>query len=103
MVFIADNGWLTGIIALGVLIVAGVVAFLVTRRWGLKAWPLLLCSALLLPVLIYAIAIVALYHLDRTFGLAGGFVIHANWLLLIVLMPTIIGASIGSASHRRSA
>jgi hypothetical protein len=54
-------------------------------------------------VLAYAATLVALYYVDRAFGLAGGFVVHANWLILIVLMPIIIGAGIGSASHRRPA
>lgn len=61
---------------------------------------MLLCSALLVPVLAYAATLVALYYVDQAFGLAGGFVVHGNWLILIVLMPTIIGAVIGSASHR---
>lgn len=47
--------------------------------------------------------LVALYFVDRAFGLAGGFVVHANWLILIVLVPTMIGAGIGAASHRRLA
>jgi len=98
MIFIADNSWLTGVVAFAVLIVVGVVAFLVTRRWGWKGWPLLLCSALFVPILASVAAIAALYYI----GVAGGFVVHANWVLLIILTPTIIGASIGSASRRHS-
>ena len=103
MIFIEDNGWLTGIVGFGLLAVAGVNAFFIARRWGWKAWPLLLCSAFIIPVLACAATLVALYFVDRAFGLVGGFVVHANWLILIVLMSTIMGAGIGSATHRRRA
>ncbi|QSR17481.1 hypothetical protein [Novosphingobium sp. KA1] len=103
MIFIADNSWLTGIVCFGVMIVVGVIAFAATRRWGWKAWPLLLCSALLVPVLAYAAAVAVLYCADRMFGLAGGFVVHTNWLVLIILVPTAIGGGVGSTLHRRPA
>jgi len=101
MIFIEDNGWLTGIVGFGVLFVAGVLAFFITQRRGWRAWPLLVCCGLAVPVLAYAATLVALYFVDRAFGLTGGFVVHANLLILIVLMPTMMGAWIGSASHRR--
>ena len=103
MIFLPDNGWLTGIVGSLVLAVAGIAAFVITQRWGWKAWPLLLGSAFVVPALAYAATLVALYFVDRAFGLAGGFVVHASWLLLIVLVPTMIGAGIGAASHRRLA
>lgn len=103
MIFLPDTGWLTGIVGALCRAVAGIAAFVLTQRWGWKAWPLLLCSAFVVPALVYAATLVALYFVDRAFGLAGGFVVHASWLILIVLVPTVIGAGIGSASHRRRA
>jgi len=103
MIFVPDPGWLTCVGAIGILAVVGVLAFLATRRWGWKAWPLLLCSALLVPVLGYAATVIALYYVDMAFGLAGGFVVHLNRLMVIDLVPTAIGAAIGSASRRRRA
>jgi len=103
MIFLPDTGWLTGIVGALCRAVAGIAAFVLTQRWGWKAWPLLLCSAFVVPALVYAATLVALYFVDRAFGWAGGFVVHASRLMLIVLVPTMIGAGIGSASYRRRA
>jgi len=103
MVFVTDHDWLTYVASTTVLIVVGVVAFFITRRWGRKAWPLLLCSALLVPVLGYAVAAIALYYVDLTLGLAGGFIIHLNRVILIALIPTAIGAAIGAVARKRAA
>jgi len=103
MIFISGDSWLIGTVSAGVLIVVGAIALLVTRRRGWKAWPLLLISVLLVPALGYGATMVALHYIDLKYGLAGGFVVHINILVLIALVPAIVGASVGLASRRRTA
>jgi len=103
MIIISNHGWLTHIAASGVLILVGAIAFWLTRSRGWKAWPLLLCNALLVTALGYAATLIALYYIDLTYGLAVGFVVHVKGLVLILLVPTMVGATVGSALRRHPA
>jgi hypothetical protein len=103
MIFLAHNSLLSGIVAFGVLLAVGGFAFIATLRRGCKAWPILLASALLIPVLVFFAVAVVLYYIDVAYGLAGGFVIHANWLILTILTPAIPGAGAGLAMRRYKA
>lgn len=103
MIFLAQNSWLSGIVAFGVLLAVGGFAFVATLRRGWKAWPILLASTLLIPVLVFFAVAVVLYYIDVTYGLAGGFVIHANWLILTILAPAFAGAGAGLAMRRYKA
>jgi hypothetical protein len=103
MIFLARDSWLSEIVAVGVLVAVGGVAFVATLRRGWKAWPILLASTLLLPVVAFFAVAVVLYYIDVTYGLAGGFVIHTNWLILTILVPAVAGAGIGLAMRRHNA
>jgi hypothetical protein len=103
MVFLSQNSWLTGVVAGGVLIIVGAIAFVATSRWGWKAWPILLLGTLLVPTLLYAAVVATIIYIDQTIGLAGGFVVHANWLILIVFGPAIVGSALGLARRRYKA
>ena len=103
MVFLSQNSWLTGIVASSMLIIVGTIAFFATRRWGWKAWPILLLGTLLVPMLLYFAVVAAIIYIDQTVGLAGGLVVHVNWFILMVFGPAIVGATLGLARRRRRA
>ena len=98
-----QDSWLTNIVSGEVIIVVGSIAFFATRRWGWRAWPILLLCLLLVPLLSYGAVLLPLYYIDLEYGLAGGFVFHLNWLIMMVLGPSIIGSGLGLALRQRRA
>ncbi len=101
MVFLAQDSWLSGFVAGGILPIVGAIAFFATRRWSWRAWPVLLIGTLIAPTLFIAMVLFLIYYIDYSYGLAGGFVIHSDWLALTVFGPAVAGSALGLAAHRR--
>jgi len=103
MILLSQDSWLSNLVSAGILVVLAALAFFSTRRWGWKAWPIILLSTLLVPVVGYALVVVAFYYIDVLYGLAGGFAVHLGWLALMVLGVVTVGSGLGFVARQRRA
>ena len=96
MIIVHPDTWLANAVIIGIVFATAAMAAAVTLRWNWRAWPLVLLSALAVPLLVSAMAAVLLYQVDMLKGAAGAFVVHFGPLIFIVGLPSAL-AGLGAA------
>jgi hypothetical protein len=90
MIFDYSNGAFANAMMAGIALATATVAAFLTWRWGWKAWPWVLLSALTMPIVLSAIRTSILYQIAMRDDVAGGFVVHLNLLIFAIGLPSAL-------------
>ena len=92
MIDFQPNGSLAGPVFFGIAIITLLISAWITVRWDWKAWLLVLLVGLIVPFLLPLVVMTAIAQSDGW----GGFVFHANGLILIVGLPSALAGFVGA-------